>query len=81
MSVKRIWQYSEKWGVGIQPKKIRSSSDMIDGALESTRKGILTINPFGAKVKMPKLNLPSDEYIMYKKSLPSKLSKILKNLK
>ena len=81
MSVKRVWQYSEKWGIGVKPQKIRSSNEMTNGAVESVKKGILTLNPFGTKVKMPKLNLPSDEFITYKKPLPSRLSKILKNLK
>ena len=81
MSVKRIWVYSDKWGGGIEPKKIRSSADMINGAIDSTKKGILTLNPFGTKITMPKLNLPSDEFITYKKPIPSMLSKLLKNLK
>ena len=81
MSVKRLWQYSEKWGTGRYNQKMRSSADMVSGAIESTKKGILTLNPFGTKVKMPKLNLPSDEFLTYKRPMPSRLSKILKNLK
>lgn len=81
MNVKRIWQYSDKWSLGLKPQKVHSSSDMINGAIEATKKGILTLNPFGTKITMPKLNLPSDEFITYNKPVPSLLSKILKNLK
>ena len=81
MSVKRVWQYSENWGVGIKPQKIRSSADMLSSAAESTKRGILTLNPFGTKISVPKLNLPSDEFITYKRPISDKLSKILKNLK
>ena len=81
MSVKRVWQYSEKWGTGVYNQNVRSSADILSGAIESTKKGILTLNPFGTKIRMPKLNLPSDEFITYKRPMPSKLSKILKNLK
>lgn len=82
MSVKRIWNYSDKWGINVQPKKIRSSVNTTDSVIEATKKGILTLNPFGTKIKMPKLNLPSDEFVTYKKPLlPAVLKKILKNLK
>ena len=79
MSVKRIWIYSDKWGIGVQPQK----SHTIQGsALDSMQRGILTLNPFGSKVRVPKLNLPSDEFIKYEKPvLPALLKKILKNLK
>ena len=80
MSVKKVWQYSDKWGVGVKPQK-NHSYDMVKDAIESTKKGILTLNPFGTKVKMPKFNLPSDEFITYKKPVPSLLSRIFKNLK
>lgn len=79
MSVKRIWNYSDKWGIGVQPQK----SHIIHGsASDSIQRGILTLNPFGSKVRTPKLNLPSDEFIKYEKPvLPAVLKKILKNLK
>ena len=79
MSVKRIWIYSDKWGIGVQPQK---SNTILGSASDSIQRGILTLNPFGSKVRMPKLNLPSDEFIKYEKPvLPAVLKKILKNLK
>ena len=79
MNLKKVWRYSEKWNIGVKPQKVRSTANMASGAIESTKKGVLTLNPFGTNVKMPKLNLPSDEFITYSYGAP--LQKLLKNIK
>ena len=72
------WNFSETWARGIfaikQPK-IQPQK----GAINSALKGILTLNPFGKSVKLPK-SLPSDEFMTFKYPKRKLLDQILKHL-
>ena len=72
------WNYSDTWVRGIFALK-KSKPQPENDAVTSTLKGILSLNPFGKSVKLPK-KLPSDEFMTFKYPKRKLLDEILKNL-
>ena len=72
------WNYSDTWARGIFALKKPKSQPKND-AVNSTLKGIFSLNPFGNSTKMPK-KLPSDEFMSFKYPKIKLIDEILKNL-
>lgn len=73
------WNYSDKWVRGIFVLKDKTQKVQRIDAVTSTMKGVLSLNPFGKFVKMPK-KLQSDEFMTFKYPKRKLLDEILKNL-
>lgn len=73
------WNYSDTWSRGILALRNQTPKVSKRGALDSTLRGILSLNPFGCSIKMPK-KLASDEFMTFKYPNIKLIDKILKNL-
>ncbi len=72
------WNYSDTWARGIFALKKPKSQPKND-AVNSTLKGIFTLNLFGTSQKLPK-KLPSEDFMTFKYPKMNLIDKILKNL-
>ena len=73
------WNYSDTWAKGIFTLKNQAPEINKRNAVDSTLRGILSLNPFGTTVKMPK-KLASDEFMTFKYPKMNLIDNILKNL-
>lgn len=73
------WNYSDTWSRGIFALKKQTPKVSKRGAVDSTLRGILSLNPFGGSVKMSK-NLTTDEFMTFKYPNIKLIDKVLKNL-
>lgn len=72
------WNLSDTWARGIFALKQPKTQPKCD-AVNSTLKSILSLNPFGKSLKLPK-RLSSDEFMTFKYPKRKLLDQILKHL-
>ncbi len=79
--MKIIWNYSDIWAKGIfaRNSRIKSNTNKQNSIVRSTVQGILTLNPFGTKVKLPK-KLDSEKFMTFRYPRRNLLDIILKKL-